>query len=196
MGFFSWKTADTGESIANAYADHPNAGRTVYLLQPGDEPLSQSSFITQHPGDNGVMSGYEGYGMFGGVDAYVWLAQHNDNLELKLEDKDELRSMGIELTFGKYYIDTQTKEMWAYGAHTEILRSKVDIKSFPGGFETVIPEIGLKPNELIACHRFQERPSTDFLGKVKAPLKFSFNQRANYRELPASKNCPEQGYWY
>ncbi len=64
MGFFSWKTADTNESIANIHSDHPNAGRTVYLLQPGGkEPIEETA--------------YNGYGDFGPADAYAWLAEMN-----------------------------------------------------------------------------------------------------------------------
>ena len=45
MGFFSWKTADTNESIANIHSNHPNAGRTVYLLQPGGkEPVEETAY--------------------------------------------------------------------------------------------------------------------------------------------------------
>ena len=64
MGFFSWKTADTNESIANIHSNHPNAGRTVYLLQPGGkEPVEETA--------------YNGYGDFGDVDAFAWLAEMN-----------------------------------------------------------------------------------------------------------------------
>ncbi|KLV03530.1 hypothetical protein ABT56_19065 [Photobacterium aquae] len=61
MGFFSWKTADSKESIANAYANHENSGRVVYLLQPNDEPIPEPK--------------YNGYGVFGGMDVFIWLAK-------------------------------------------------------------------------------------------------------------------------
>ena len=64
MGFFSWNTADTNESIANIHSGHPNADRTVYLLQPdGKAPIEETA--------------YNGYGVFGDVDAYAWLAEIN-----------------------------------------------------------------------------------------------------------------------
>jgi hypothetical protein len=51
MGFFSWKTADTDESIANV---HTGNHKTVFLLQPdGAEPIEDRA--------------YDGYGRFGGV---------------------------------------------------------------------------------------------------------------------------------
>ena len=46
MGFFSWNTADTNESIANREAPHPNAGRTSYLLQPnGAPPIQEDDYV-------------------------------------------------------------------------------------------------------------------------------------------------------
>lgn len=97
MGFFSWKTADTQESIANVYVEHPNTGRTVYLLQPnGEEAIAES--------------GYQGYGVFNGVDAYAWLAKNNldcfseevreeiSDLDL-YECADQLRDYGIKIAF-------------------------------------------------------------------------------------------------
>jgi hypothetical protein len=95
MGFFSWKTADTHESIANNDAKHANSGRTVYLLQPNGQEAIDST-------------GYRGDGIFGGVDAYAWLAKNNPECfdaekrerisELDLyEDEDTLRMMGIDI---------------------------------------------------------------------------------------------------
>lgn len=66
MGFFSWKTADTGESIANVHAGHQNSWKTVYLLQPDGKPPIAAE------------GGYLGYGDFGDVDAYEWLADANN----------------------------------------------------------------------------------------------------------------------
>lgn len=54
MGFFSWQTADTKESIMNHYSGQC---KTVYLLQPGGaEPIEETA--------------YDGYGVFGGWRRY------------------------------------------------------------------------------------------------------------------------------
>ncbi len=75
MGFFSWKTADTKQSIWNVYT---KKHRPVYLLLPEGRPsISERA--------------YEGYGEFGGVDAYELLARENG-----LGDN---RESGIELAF-------------------------------------------------------------------------------------------------
>lgn len=125
MGFFSFLTADTNESIANVQSGHPNSKRPVYMLQPnGQEPICCCQ--------------YQGYTVFGGVDAFAWLAKMNidtaDSLDL-YEDSDELRGWGIALRY-----------------HT--------------------------PN------------------KIKYPLKFSFDKNAVYEDLPESKSCPHQGFFF
>ena len=120
MGFFSWKTADTDESIANIHSDHQNAGRTVYLLQPnGKEPIEETA--------------YNGYGDFGPVDAFAWLA--------------EMNSLGIP------------------GSNVEVRREK-----------------GISA----CCDK----------DSLKYPLKFSFDKNAVYEDLPESKSCEAQGYFY
>ena len=84
MGFFSWKTCDTKRPINNIYSDKPHK-RPVYLLQPNSEPPIEES-------------AYEGYGEFGGIDAYAWLARMN--LGSDGED-DKIRGLGIDLFFNE-----------------------------------------------------------------------------------------------
>lgn len=84
MGFNSFLTADTRESIRNRYVE---GCRTVYMLQPGGEPAVKEE-------------AYEGYGEFGGVDAYLWLARRNlpgEVLERFDSDDERLRSFGCEM---------------------------------------------------------------------------------------------------
>ena len=78
MGYFSWLTADTKDSVANNDSVHPNAHRTPYLLQPNGEPAIGGEE-------------YEGYGVFDGIDAYEWLARMNQ------AGKD--RDAGIDLEY-------------------------------------------------------------------------------------------------
>ena len=75
MGFFSWKTQDTNESIANSFSNR--ATFTVYM--------------TDNVGNRWREDNYEGYGTFGGKDYYECLAEMNG----LASDRD----LGIELAF-------------------------------------------------------------------------------------------------
>ena len=61
MGFFSWVTSDTNESISNVYSER--GPLPVYLIAPDGTTYYEPE--------------YEGYGVFAGQDAYALLAQWN-----------------------------------------------------------------------------------------------------------------------
>jgi len=75
MGFFSWNTCDTKESIANQHSIRPTF--TVHMITPDGRVFTEKS--------------YDGYGEFGGKDFYELLA------ELNRLPSD--RSAGINLCF-------------------------------------------------------------------------------------------------
>lgn len=82
MGFFSWKTSDTNKSISNVYSTR--GALPVYLITPKNEKIFESS--------------YEGYGDFGGYDAYALLANWNAPNECN-GDSDHDREIGIRLCY-------------------------------------------------------------------------------------------------
>ncbi len=177
MGFFSWLTADTRDSIANSSSQRPT--RTVYLLQPdGKEPIREDE--------------YEGYGVFGGVDAHVWLARQNIPVErLKGLSEEEIRDMGVTLDCGDYYIDTQDGSKHAI-FHAASALIDPEIKVHPVTYDTPIAHFGgATGNELLASGRLIRRRFT-----VEKPLKFSHNASAKYEDLSASPDCEDQGYFY
>jgi hypothetical protein len=75
MGFFSWMTCDTGESIPSSYSDRDTF--QVAMITPDGRAFREAS--------------YEGYGVFGGKDFYELLAELNG-----LEPD---RGAGIDLCF-------------------------------------------------------------------------------------------------
>jgi hypothetical protein len=75
MGFFSWKTCDNGESIANVYSGKPTY--TVHMITPEGRVFTENE--------------YDGYGEFGGKDFYELLAE--------LNGLGSDRSAGISLCF-------------------------------------------------------------------------------------------------
>ena len=80
MGFFSWMTSDTHRSISNRYSSR--GALPVYLYCPDGTKIYEPN--------------YEGYGDFGGKDAYALLARWN-RPELCTGDDDYDRGIGIQI---------------------------------------------------------------------------------------------------
>lgn len=84
MGFFSWKTCDTKESIPNIYSERKTF--PVYVLIPKE---FGGGYIEERQ--------YEGYGVFGGKDIYALVANWNYPEKCKgIEESD--RQVGIVMT--------------------------------------------------------------------------------------------------
>ncbi len=180
MGFFSWKTADTAESIPAAASGR--AMRPVYLLQPnGQSPIKEDC--------------YEGHGVFSGQDAFEWLTKTNaDALDIDLSklDSDAMRGLGISMDVGHVCVDTECRVIWSV---FQDARQLVGGKYFAGNYAEVIPELGGSANDLMKSGRLQSVDIKDIINPPY-PLKFSFNPKAVYEDLPASDICPDQGYFY
>ena len=91
MGFFSWKTSDTNKSISNTYSRRGTF--PVYLLVPKEFEDKYGKYIEEKD--------YEGYGVFGGYDAYTLVAIWNEPGRCKKDGnwlpESEIRSIGIEI---------------------------------------------------------------------------------------------------
>ncbi len=182
MGFFSWKTSDTQENIMNASS---GAHKTVYLLQPdGEPPIREDE--------------YEGYGVFGGVDANIWLAQRNFPDETDRLSTDDLRYIGVCLDVGDIL---QHKDGTLISVFHGVPKPIFDVLSkshkiivFNDSYNAVIPEYGVSANMLIKSGDARPLQYSDILD-IKYPLKFSFDEKAVYEALPAAKNSDNQGYF-
>jgi len=175
MGFFSWDTADTKDSIMNIHSGAEN--EVVYLVQPKGKNIEETE--------------YEGYGEFGGVDAYEWLAEHNISKEILARAEAlniEKRLLGIYLDY-KYYIDTRTDKKYSY-VFTNLFEDLNDFENYGEEVEGVVV------NELIKSGVWVEMPISDYLGEITVPLKFSYNELAVYDLLEASEIADNQGFFY
>jgi hypothetical protein len=64
---------------------------------PGKET---AVLVTPEGHDDLVETDYEGYGVFGGIDAYSWLARMNGCSDIPIESEDDSdRGIGIDLFF-------------------------------------------------------------------------------------------------
>lgn len=137
MGFFSWLTADTGESIANRYS--VRLVRPVYLLQPyGKAPIEEPA--------------YDGYGDFGEVNALDWLARANlTDDQLAEMTEGQIRTAGIALDVGHLYRDVERQTLVSiFHGHGFLVDGASD---FPGRFNEIMPGYGMTPNQLIDTGR-------------------------------------------
>lgn len=88
MGFFSWKTSDTNESVSNRYSSR--GALPVYVLCPDGRKIKETN--------------YEGYGVFGGEDIFALVAKWNYPDSCKdangdwLSD-DIIRNLGIDVNY-------------------------------------------------------------------------------------------------
>lgn len=179
MVFFSWTTSDTKTAIRHIHAEEDC--RTVYLLQPSGEHIKETA--------------YEGYGMFGGVDAYTWLAKMNLPQEsLTGFSEKELRSVGINLQHGDL-LKTHDGKLHAlfHGGEKMFKAMGLNVEAFQGRWDGSIPGLGTSANELVA----NGPAMTVRIGELfplRYPLKFSFNPDADYDALPAAEDDPNQGF--
>ena len=181
MGFFSWKTADDDQSIYNRYSEC--GARPVYLIQPEGRPAI-------------LEPNYEGYGIFGGTDAYVWLARENlpaEKLAPYPDDADlstvTVRSIGITLAFGyKFHKPTGTKFVSRQAGASVIDPEIVNLSVMWD--EPVDIFGGRTLNEVSAAGEIESRSFP-----IAFPLKFSHDADATYEDLRASNDCPEQGFF-
>jgi hypothetical protein len=87
MGFFSWITQDTKQSILNKHTG-----------------LEFPVMMTDNKGNRWIEDNYNGYGMFGGKDYYVLIAEMNDSPEVNPDDSleiNKIREKGIDLYFSE-----------------------------------------------------------------------------------------------
>lgn len=175
MGFFSWKTADSKESIYNVYSKK-FVSKPVYLLQPYANPIKETA--------------YQGYGVFGNTDAYTWLAKHNLGVES--------RELGCKIAFS-YLIPIPNSDTYIIQCDNHILTNWIikntNLNIIP--FKSWKDPISAANNiNAIAVNEQTHSTKRIYLNKfVKLPIKLSFNAKADYHALNASEDCEHQGFF-
>ena len=178
MGFFSWFTSDTNKSIANNYSSRSTF--PVHMITEDGQVFTENN--------------YEGYGVFGGKDLYVLIAEMN---EYEGENDEETRDnvfryiwrRGIKKGDKIYY------HSW-YG----------DGNSFQRYDEPIESEGGICANDLVSKHGWEPfGDSGEFSDWAKQGFKVpklveNLPTKKNWKEfwdsIPYPESCPDQGYFY
>lgn len=174
MGFFSWLTSDTGRSIANQHSIRETF--PVYMVTDDGQIFTELN--------------YDGYGVFGGKDIFVLIAEMNG---YKGETDEETR----QLAFDKIWVRGITKggKRYCYGEDFDNYQSPIE------------SEGGLCANDLIKDHGWKSfGDSGDFndwadLGirvpKLVEELPLNLNHWREWWELLAYPiDCADQGFFY
>lgn len=182
MGFFSWKTSDTGRSVSNAYSNRGTF--PVWVVSKCGKVLYE---------DN-----YDGYGVFGGKDIFDFIAELNPQLEIP--EGVEPRQAIIDLIYETDLSNGKVTYKQSHSLREGDFRSWQDPIEAAGGktanqlmeegFKQVYPrgygdfgicaESGLSMPKIFEYEPDYEAP--DWLNK--------------FNKIQYPEDCEGQGYWY
>lgn len=178
MGFFSWLTSDTNRSIANSYSTR--ATFPVYMITEDKQVFTEKD--------------YDGYGVFGGKDIYVLIAEMNG---YKGKTDEETRQLAFDKIW-KRGIEKDGKKYYHYWDGGEGNFRKYD--------EPIKSEGGICANDLVSEHGwkcfgdsgdFQEWADMGIkVPKLVEELPSKKNWKKEWNSLPYPVSCPEQGFFY
>ena len=169
MGFFSFITSDTNKSISNSFSNR--GALPVHMITEDGQVFTEDD--------------YEGYGVFGGKDIYELIAEIND---LCLDgDTDQKRGVAIDLLFKTIITNGE--------------RSYTNGVDFTNWEQPIEAEGGKTANSLVSLGWKQVYPNGygDFEIAAKNGIKLpKLVQKIpkNFDDVPYSKNCRHQGFFY
>lgn len=174
MGFFSWFTSDTEKSIANKYSTRDTF--PVHMVTEDGQIFTEND--------------YDGYGVFGGKDIYVLIAEMNG---YKGADDEETRMLAFD-------------KIWVRGIKKgdKVYCYRQDFDNYQSPIES---EGGLCANDLVSEHgwtsfgdggEFQEWADMGIkVPKLVEKLPSNINDwKMWWDSLPYPVSCPEQGFFY
>lgn len=180
MGCFSWCTSDTKKSIPCTNDAYKGAPTTVYLLNPFGPHYKENE--------------YDGYGEFGGFDAYELVAEWNrpfltvQNLrkpERSMYAADKEGSRYFRRAMEKFNLQCEGIKAYASGASDEYMQAIYgEVFGWQGNKTDWKRCLGIA----IACYEEQQV-------KLRYPIKLVETPCA-YEEAGISPGCPYQGCFY
>lgn len=179
MGFFSWLTSDTEKSIANHWSNRETF--PVHMVTEDGQVFTEND--------------YEGYGVFGGKDMYVLIAEMNG---YKGADDEETRQLAFE-------------KIWVRGIKKGDKKYYHNWNGGEGNFmkydDPIPTEDNMCANDLVSQHGWEcFGDSGDFQDWADAGIKVpklveelpkdKKNWKNWWNSLPYPVSCPDQGFFY
>lgn len=175
MGFFSWETSDTDESIWSHYSDaamadnqKPNENNPVYIVTPDSKEYK----VIRYDGYGNFIFEMDKQLHFNYRNTYMWYAVQNTEMP-------RLIQLPVKKDGFDYYVVNAFILIYAqnYSENLESMATKT--KTFMAEFGQ---ELDMKRNK-------DKYPDLRF-------LKFASKPGLNYFDLKAAEHCPNQGYFY
>ena len=167
MGFSSWLCSKTEKSIPA----FPHAGR----------PVEESTVVLVLPDDSTVIGIYDGYGSVDGTDVYEAVGHH----VLGDSDRDNVFNNQKHFTNGDTKFSVNKFNWGEPLVHTNAING------------TKIPKeyLNKSMNALIQDGWKYTNNFHDVMAAVKLVVEDDYKGE-KYKDLPVSKSCPNQGFFY
>ncbi|KJG37692.1 hypothetical protein UA32_12065 [Photobacterium angustum] len=180
MGFSSFLTSDTKESIFNKYTLN---NKTVYLLMPNNE-------------QNIKLFNYNGYHTFesdyGDINIFKKLFEMNFGENVVTENNKF--DLGVACYIGKFY-KTKNGNIYANSIVAEVLRFlNVDnVFIYENYYKDIF--IDGEVTNIIKHNKSGNFEKCYVDSLLTSHLKFSFNEAAKYESFDKAEQCPNQGFF-
>ncbi len=179
MGFFSWLTADTNQSIPSSYSSKPTI--RVHMITEDGRVFTETN--------------YEGYGVFGDKDFYTLAAELNGH---KGKDDQETR----KLFFDRIWKRGVRKDGKSLEYRIDFEHYEAPIQS-EGGLTAnqLVSEHGWEYWEVSRSGNTQDFVDAGFkMPKIVSTLLVSPTNKDEWKKfwdsMPYNKSCPDQGFFY
>ena len=171
MGFFSFKTSDTKQSIPNIHSGRSTF--TVHMITEDGRVFTENE--------------YDGYGRFGGKDIYELIAELNN---LPGKNIDEKRSAAIDLLYETHII----KGDCSYKQGTDFSHWEMPLPSEGGKTpKQLTKDEGWKIFYPNGYGDFNKAAQNGIKLPKLVRLESSLGK---FYEFPYPEDCPDQGFFY
>jgi len=174
MGFSSYKTSDTGESIANSYSSRPTF--TVHMITEDGQVFTEND--------------YQGYQEFGGKDTHVLIGELNG---ITGKNNEEVRLKVLDLIFETVITNGER----SYSTKQDFSNWETPLEQEEGKTPNQLVKEGWKQEYPYGYGNFTACAKAGLkMPKFVETLPSKKNWKQEWDKLPYPENCEAQGYFY